>query len=90
MISSSEVKAQDNFWFQSTVHGRCKAEFYTLKSYIRFVKPEGGLKLVVSYEGPRHWKVINGLVQSVKDGKSAEELKIIRADIVNKMTASSP
>ena len=89
MISSSEAKPQDNYWFQSTSYGQCKAEFYTQKSYIRFVKPGGGLKLVVSYEGPRHWKVINGLVQSVKDGISAEELKIIRADIVNKMTASS-
>ena len=62
------------------MHGACKAEFYTCKSYIRVLDEETKKYklLVVDQTLYKHWGIVEALVSHVKAGRSKEELVRIR------------
>ena len=67
------VEKPKNFQFESVLWGRCKAEFYTQKSYIRS-SVSGKWCLVIGSQRQRHWSTIRRLAALVEAGKSKEEL----------------
>jgi len=72
---------KQNFKFEASVWGSCKAEFYTHKSYIRHQTSEGSWRLVIQTEKKDHHKILKSLVDHVKRGLSKEELKAVRATL---------
>ena len=79
--SMQDVGASDgckNFVFQSLTWGQCKAEFYTQKSYVRYLDSSSSKwHLVVSCEGQGHQAKLRLLVDKVKL-KSMTKEKLIK------------
>lgn len=69
---------QPNFLFQALEWGRCKAEFYTSKSYIRFMGDDSKWKLLIGTTKKDHHGNLLALVEEVKKGKSKKDLVTIR------------
>jgi len=63
-----------NFNFESDTWGRCKAEFYTEKSYIRYWGPEGKLVLIVQCVGSGHASKLMKLIPHVKKADVTKEM----------------
>ena len=72
------VGNQPNFLFQALVWGRCKAEFYTSKSYIRFMGDDSKWKLLIGTNKKDHHGNLLSLVEEVKKGTSKKDLVSIR------------
>lgn len=66
-----------NFHFDAMVWGKCKAEFYTHKSYIRHYIDEKWV-LVIQCEKDNHHAILTRLVEKVKTGMNKEELTAYR------------
>jgi len=73
----------DNYIFDSLEHGKCRAEFYTYKSYIRrYVEATNSWTLVIQVEGPGHEAKLEQLVPHAKKlGSTKETLREIRASL---------
>lgn len=72
-----------NFQFESPVHGLCKAEFYTAKSYIRQKDQAAKNKwtLIIGSSHKQHKAVIAQLAKLVAAGNSKESLHETRAKL---------
>jgi hypothetical protein len=65
----------------SSTWGRCRAEFYTSKSYIRYFV-EGKPKLIMSCQAVNHWSVIQQLIPHAKKANmTVEAMKRIRDEL---------
>ena len=75
----------NNFCFSSvtTEYKECKAEFYSLKSYIRYkCRATGKWKLIIGTSGPNHQSKLMQLVEHVKKkNMTKEKLVQIRAQL---------
>ena len=85
-VSKSIAKgttASTNFVFQSVSFGKCKAEFYSYKSYIRkFSEETNKWTLVIQVEGDGHAAKLATLVSHAKKvGSSKDKLLAIRAKL---------
>lgn len=78
VVASPSTLPPRNFKFSSSVWGECKAEFYTSKSYIRYLLPAGGWKLLIGASKGDHHANLQSLVAEVKKGLAKEDLTVIR------------
>ena len=85
--SSSQCRPANSV-FEAVKHGKCKAEYYTSKSYIRRME-SGRLTLLVGCTGPYHWEVVAQLVAHVAKGKSKEELLAVRARLMQELQSQT-
>ena len=75
------MKLHENHIFEAKFWGTVKAEFYTRKSYLRWLGENGKPYLIVSDEAPgtkfcrKHQENIYKLIEYVKDGRSKEDIK---------------
>ena len=80
--SSARNDRPANFWFESESFGRCKAEFYEAKSYARYLKDDGGLKLIVSCEKLGHAILLQSLIPEIKKpGQTSEAMRSLRDEM---------
>ena len=73
---ATESSKPSNFQFDSAIHGSCKAEFYSCKSYIRtWCTDTNKYKLLIGDSTVfKHWAIVRALVPHVKAGMGKEAL----------------
>ena len=81
--SIAKTSSIQNYIFQSSSFGKCKAEFYSYKSYIRrFDEVTQKWTLVIQVEGKDHEKKLQALVSHAQKAKATKEkLVAIRATL---------
>ena len=67
------------------IRDRCKAEFYSLKSYLRWKAPDKKFKLVIGSEHAKHHTIIKELIPNVKEGMAKDQLRVERAKIIENL-----
>ena len=86
-VSISEDENENkphNRWFDAVKYGKCKVEFYSLKSYIRhFV--DNKLTSIISSCCSKHHVVIEKMIPHVMKGENITKLKELRKDIMEEM-----
>ena len=70
--------------FAATGYGQCKIEIYTKKGYIRQVLGKGKFKSIINCDKGKFDRVLKDLVAHVAEGKSKDELVLIRDALVEK------
>ena len=74
-------KLHENHFFEAKFWGKVKAEFYTKRSYLRWMDEDGGPHLIVSDDAPKdkicqqHQRNIHKMIEYVKKGFSKSDVK---------------
>ena len=74
-----------NIFFNAKSWGECKAEFYSLKSYLRWKAPDKKFKLVIGSEHAKHHSIVKELIPYVKAGMGKDELRKEREKIIKNL-----
>ena len=74
-----------NMTFEAKRYGSCKVEFYTHKSYVRYLDDDGKWRMILGSTHEKHQHVCALLVPHIKKGLAKEALLKVRQSIVDQL-----